>query len=494
MDRSGGGDAGSTEANSEIAALTALGVPGHLVSAYQTASDVLAAEEAALAALEARVTARRTACAQWRAHVLRAKGPVMNAVHALRVRHNNEGGSLLLKLLEREDTRAQLLQAEYWGVLGLWRLRGVCRALRKWVVPAMLSIRVVAVGGSVLVVADPEVSDHSEETAVATHEVLDLFTMKWSSGGPTNDTLLRPLPEPRDGHAACRLKGGAIVVVGGAGFGLDAPIDNNESKMALQCMPGGGGEWAELPTMPRNRVGAAIVALDDGRVMVFGGMDSVEADLAEDEERLESVVGLDTRDESPTWTLLSPMRTARRGAVAVQLRSGKILVAGGGEDATGDVLRSAELFDPAANAWAPLPSMRLARKNAAACLLPSGRVMVCGGASGDDTHDSCEIFDPVTSRWDSTATSMELHDDDEYEWDEMNYRRLGEIGFRCDRVWHSAVAVPGGLIIAGGHDDDGCGQNVLPCGLYDEGSDRWFTLPREMAQPRAATQMVAVPR
>ena len=52
MDRSGGGDAGSTEANSEIAALTALGVPGHLVSAYQTASDVLAAEEAALAALE----------------------------------------------------------------------------------------------------------------------------------------------------------------------------------------------------------------------------------------------------------------------------------------------------------------------------------------------------------------------------------------------------------------------------------------------------------
>ena len=188
------------------------------------------------------------------------------------------------------------------------------------------------------------------------------------------------------------------------------------------------------------------------------------------------------------------MRTARRGAVAVQLRSGKILVAGGGEDATGDVLRSAELFDPAANAWAPLPSMRLARKNAAACLLPSGRVMVCGGASGDDTHDSCEIFDPVTSRWDSTATSMELHDDDEYEWDEMNYRRLGEIGFRCDRVWHSAVAVPGGLIIAGGHDDDGCGQNVLPCGLYDEGSDRWFTLPREMAQPRAATQMVAVPR
>ena len=87
-------------------------------------------------------------------------------------RHNTDV-CVLLELFRRDDLRPQLLRVDLWGVAGLWRLRGVCRALRSWSTAALAAQpRLMCVSGSVL---------ESGEDFTAGVEVLDLSTMLWSA-------------------------------------------------------------------------------------------------------------------------------------------------------------------------------------------------------------------------------------------------------------------------------------------------------------------------
>jgi Galactose oxidase, central domain/Kelch motif len=75
------------------------------------------------------------------------------------------------------------------------------------------------------------------------------------------------------------------------------------------------------------------------------------------------------------------------------LPSGKVLVAGGiGND---DDVRSAELYDPASGTWVATGSLGTARFAHTATLLPSGKVLIAGGqnASGNSLT-SAELYDP----------------------------------------------------------------------------------------------------
>jgi hypothetical protein len=490
----------------QVAELTSLGVPRALLSAHQTAGSALAAKQAALRALEAQVRAAKVEVAQQRAAMARANSSVMGAAHALRVRHNAEGRSLLLQQLEREDTRVQLLQPEYWGVLGMWKLRSVCRALREWVPPMMCRTpRVLAVGGTDVSVRraddDEYYSDSDEgatevfyETLASQHCVgLDLATLKWGWVGEVPNENVRkamqslrwsspkfppPLPGHRSEHYACTFQDGSIIVVGGKYSGYS--MFNQVNAVPVFRWTPGNQEWTELPSVPGHRQYAAMVALDDGRTLLVGGTvyatsKSRQEDLreTEDEARSKGVMALDnTLGESPSWTVLAPMAVDRAGAVAVKLRTGKVLVAGGKTKESvwfdGDgMLDSAELFDPATNSWSPLPSMSSKRTDATASLLPSGRVIVFGGTHVDADGPFAETFDPDEMCWEAAGT-----------WDKAS-----------DGPWHrSAILVPGGLLVAGGYTNEN--PDVEPCGLYDEASDRWFTLPNSSG--RAYTQLVAV--
>ncbi len=126
--------------------------------------------------------------------------------------------------------------------------------------------------------------------------------------------------------------------------------------------------------------------------------------------------GLDT---SESWSfdrlksVAGPkLTTARALAVAVQLKDGRVLLAGG-VDNTGAPLASAELYDPATNTFTATGSMSIARGGHAGALLGDGRVIVGGGTN--DFSDavkalagaqaSCEIFNPATGTW-SPGPSM----------------------------------------------------------------------------------------
>jgi hypothetical protein len=111
---------------------------------------------------------------------------------------------------------------------------------------------------------------------------------------------------------------------------------------------------------------------------------------------------------APYFTPLANTLSSERGdAVAAQLSSGQVLIAGG-QDGSG-VLSSAELFDPASDTFTKLQGAGSetveARQGAVAATLPDGEVLIAGGSNYKTINylSTAELFDPA----DDTFTKLE---------------------------------------------------------------------------------------
>jgi hypothetical protein len=332
-----------------------------------------ASETAELEAAKLQVTRTEAAAAAARA-----------VLHTLSIRHN-EQTCQLLQLVGQGDLRPTFMRAEVWGVVGLWRLRGVCRAFRRWA-QAELSLlpRLVAVGG---ITQDSS----SKWVATASVEALDLSTMCWSAAG-----CMPSLPDPRAAHSVSCSADGRVAVCCGYNFGGANRMDHLRST-ALQWLPG-TAVWSALPDLPAGRAGAASVLLLDGRTMLIGGGSGPQA--------LASVLVLAA--DGSGWSDLPQLTGVRLGAAAALLPDGKVLVAGGRSGSAADTaLNTAELWDPATQKWTALPLMAHKRAHAAACVLPSGRVAVVGGTGTDGVmRKDGEVFDPVKREWEPLGAEM----------------------------------------------------------------------------------------
>ncbi|WP_147297940.1 putative Ig domain-containing protein [Trinickia dinghuensis] len=114
-----------------------------------------------------------------------------------------------------------------------------------------------------------------------------------------------------------------------------------------------------------------------------------------------------------TWVpTAEPMHEVRYGAIQVTLPDGRVLVAGG-QNAQGQVLASAELYDPNTGEWTEAAPMTSARYGAMGILLPSGDVLVAGGSGAGGVLTSAEIFDPSNpnslAAWQSTGPMTSAH-------------------------------------------------------------------------------------
>jgi hypothetical protein len=370
---------------------------------------------------------------------------------AAREARNGSCSTLLVTLGHVPDALAAVLGE--MSVAVVWRLRRVSRAFRGWCGSALAAMPwVVVVGGR------QRIGDFGATTTpLATGASLDLATLAWGGGGAVPD-----LPTPRDEFSLGQLPGGRLVAAGGSSTSADWAM-----AAVFEWVPGRPA-WTPLPPMGTERALAAAAVLSDGRMLVAGGSADGDQVLASAE-----VLAAD----GSGWAALPPMATARFGAVAGQLPGGQVIVAGGGAgDADGDgdgvadrgpPLASAGLWDPATGAWAALPPMAQARLSAAGCVLPSGRFAVLGGyGTGNVNRGDAEAFDPVSRAWQPLPP--------------MSYMHHG-----------AAVAVAGGLLVAGGQSH--AGANHAGAMLFDEESGRWFTLPREMPAGRAGHGLTTVP-
>jgi hypothetical protein len=101
------------------------------------------------------------------------------------------------------------------------------------------------------------------------------------------------------------------------------------------------------------------------------------------------------------WTQTGSMNTARSSHRATLLNNGKVLVTGG-VDASGNATATAELYDPATGSWNSTGSMVTPRRCHTATLLADGRVLVAGGQNTAATSN-VEIYDPTTGVWTPTG-------------------------------------------------------------------------------------------
>jgi hypothetical protein len=424
---------------------------GDVVGGEEPSASKAAEQEAAELQVE-RIEAELEAARLQVARIEAAKIEAHAALHPHRVRHN-EQSCALLQLAAHDDLRPTFMRSDVWGVLGLWRLRGVCRAFRGWAQVELVSLpRVVAVGGLLDKTTETDDEDgEDDDVATSSVESLDLSTMRWSAAG-----CMPSLPDGRVFHSMSSGACGQVVVCGGDKYGQVVrwyDLQERLGRTAVQWLPGASA-WSALPDLPGVRNRAASVGLPDGRTMLIGGRTEGQT--------LASVVVLAA--DGSGWSELPPLNGPRGTAAAALLPDGKVLVAGGRSDLFDNTaLNTAELWDPATQKWTVLPPMAHERAHADACVLPSGRVAVIGGFGTDGAvRKDGEVYDPARREWEPLGAETAINS--------------GLI---------DAVAVAGGLVQFG---------YKCRAELYDEGSGRWFSLPHAMmVQPRHCNGFVSVP-
>jgi N-acetylneuraminic acid mutarotase len=208
----------------------------------------------------------------------------------------------------------------------------------------------------------------------------------------------------RHGDAAVLLHSGKVLVAGGFAPTADPASPASGYTRTAEIYDPAANTWTKAAAMSAGRFQPTMTVLDDGRVLVAGG----SGDITTPDGVLAAVPLASAEIYDPAtdgWTDVASMSVPRAMATATLLPGGKVLVAGGFDDASRE-LRSAELYDPASGQWSPTDSLAEARDSATATALPDGEVLVAGGDGGAGRAlASAEVYKPGAGTW-QVAASM----------------------------------------------------------------------------------------
>ncbi len=205
-----------------------------------------------------------------------------------------------------------------------------------------------------------------------------------------------PLATARAFAAAARLDDGRVLIAGGVGA-RQAPEESGTtaSSRALASVerfdPGqnqGRGAFVAAAPLLSPRRAGAAVALANGALLIAGGS-------GDNDNRLASVE-LYSPDATPAARAVMNLSTPRGSPATALLPDGRVLIAGGDQRA-GRAVSSAELFRPRglgrSGQVASTGSLHTARAFASAVALGDGSILIAGGRAGA-TLDSIERYEP----------------------------------------------------------------------------------------------------
>ncbi len=329
-----------------------------------------------------------------------------------------------------------------------------------------------------------------------------------TAGATPSATAGRPSPAP----------GGSWVTAGtlasdwppgrAASLGDGGALAIQDDGTAVERWDPTGATWGPAAGLNAPRSNFVAVTLDDGRVLVTGGVnDSAQA--------YSSTYIYDPATPKGTWTKVGLLGTARSAPAGAVLHDGRVLVAGGAyldkpalhddaapavalagyhpEPVGGDVLddvapsrvvpalATAETYDPATATWSPTGSMRYARAGASAVTLADGRVLVVSPGGdlwvGSDTGvtmdprapTTTEVYDPATGRFALVGSLPEI--------DRAAIAASG-VDLPTSDPWVTSVgtlvALPDGGALLVGHGDSWKHQaDVTRSFRFDAGTGRW---------------------
>jgi hypothetical protein len=257
---------------------------------------------------------------------------------------------------------------------------------------------------------------------------------------------------------------GDVLIAGGA----DA---SNESIADAEFFDPSMGQFVTTGIEASSRAAISAAPLSPTQVLLPGGFSggatiknfslNLEGKVLSSAESFDEVTGA----FSPAGT----MGTPRMGYTATELNNGKVLVAGG-LDNHGNVLDTAELYDPATRKFlAVVNAMGDRRMFQTATLLLSGKVLIAGGATtlSGDTTNSADIYDPASNSF-TPATFP------------MDHQRAAHTA-----TLFTSGPMAGKVLIAGGVGGSSFFFKDSSAELYDPTSQQFVLLSSFMNEPRS---------
>src|SRR6266853_303829 len=281
-----------------------------------------------------------------------------------------EGDDALFSLTTGNNNTAIGFDARYSNTTGpdnalaswIWRLTHRLNVRRASHTATLLENGMVLIAGGQ--------GGNSTPTALASAELYDPASETWIVTGRLNTA--------RASHTATLLQNGMALVAGGFGT-------NSHIQASAELYDPASGTWTATGSLNTARRNHTATLLHNGMVLVAGGAENPPA------ERVDASASAELYDPaSGTWTATGNLNTGRVSHTATLLQNGMVLVAGG-IDSSFNILASAELYDPASGTWAATGSLDTARHAHTATLLQNGVVLVAGGRdTNDDASASAE--------------------------------------------------------------------------------------------------------
>jgi hypothetical protein len=218
----------------------------------------------------------------------------------------------------------------------------------------------------------------------------------WVGGGGTDSaelydpatgqfSLIAKMTSPRGRPSATLLTNGDVLIVGGE-------RRDNESLTSAEIFHVKTLSFQTTGSMLHARVSHTATLLNDGRILIVGGYADSVASSAELYD-----------PKSGTFAETGSMSTARCKHTAGPLPDGSVLIAGGSESRGWDRnLNSAEIYDPHTGKFTAASPMNDSRFKLPdeAVQLPSGKLLIAGGSK------QVEVFDPASGKFTVSAGQM----------------------------------------------------------------------------------------
>jgi hypothetical protein len=257
---------------------------------------------------------------------------------------------------------------------------------------------------------------------------------------------------------------GDVLIAGGAD-------GSNRSLASAEFFDPSLGRFATTGTALSSGADASAAALSATQVLLDGGFSGRASiknfSLVLDGNILSSAEVFD--ETTGAFSPAGKMATARMGFTATALNNGTVLVAGGLDD-RGNVLDTAELYEPAARKFTAVSNtMSDRRMFHTATTLLSGKVLVLGGATNlsGDTTSSADIYDPASNSF-TPATFP------------MDHQRAAHTATLL-----TAGPLAGKVLITGGVGGSSFFFKDSSAETYDPASQQFTLLSSFMNEPRA---------
>jgi hypothetical protein len=200
-------------------------------------------------------------------------------------------------------------------------------------------------------------------------------------------TVISRMTARRAHPSATLLANGNVLIAGG-----DDHDSADGAVSSAEIFHADTQSFTPTGSLRRAREGQTATLLNDGRVLMAGGGRAGLIAIAE-------LYDPKTGTFSETGSLITPRHKHTAGV----LPDGRVLIAGGSDerDWSGN-LSSAEIYDPRTGKFSAAASLNDSRFKlpGEAVQLPSGKLLVAGGSK------QAEVFDPVTGKFDVVSGQM----------------------------------------------------------------------------------------